>query len=314
MKTLIGFIRARPALSRLALRCIPDLRWTTSVEPIGRFRIRLRQHRTYWLRDPFTHDGTMLGGLRRLTANRPGCAVYDIGANIGLYTRLLLTPRIGAGQVVSFEPMSANFSLLRDNVALAPPDQSPRANALRLALSDRDGTTLLQVDDMMSQSAALNEVTGGVAAEGRRQVGLPPKTESVDTRRLDTAVTEFHLPSPGVIKLDVEGAEMLVLSGAEQTLRTHRPALAVELHGVDKARQVVPALRAMGYHVYGWASTVPHRSEYREITDDVLEALRDTYDLHHVFASTDAGELRAPIEPFDVHGRGGGTAVAGPAA
>ena len=52
---------------------------------IGLFRIRARRNRSFWLRDPLAQERFPLAALRALV--RPGDVVYDVGANIGLYTR-----------------------------------------------------------------------------------------------------------------------------------------------------------------------------------------------------------------------------------
>jgi hypothetical protein len=49
--------------------------------------------------------------------------------------------------------------------------------------------------------------------------------------RLDDAVRELKLPAPDLIKIDAEGAEEMILRGAEQTLRQYTPTLYIELHG-----------------------------------------------------------------------------------
>jgi hypothetical protein len=82
VQKLSGWLRQRPALGRVALRCLPDIRVKILVKPIGDFYIRLRRNRSFWLRDPLTHERFPLGALRRLVG--PGKVVYDVGANIGL--------------------------------------------------------------------------------------------------------------------------------------------------------------------------------------------------------------------------------------
>jgi hypothetical protein len=62
---------------------------------------------------------------------------------------------------------------------------------------------------------------------------------------LDRAA-EGHFP-PGFIKMDIEGAEVDALSGARRVLRELRPALIIEVHGVDKERGTLEILRDAGY-------------------------------------------------------------------
>jgi len=154
--------------------------------------------------------------------------------------------------------MSANVRLLRRNATLAP--GNPPIYVLAMALADRDEQRVpLQVDDMSDGSAVLSRVSGGAASEGRATKGLRPITEAVDTWRLDTllfsppaGLLSEPLPPPDVLKIDTEGAENLVLSGAARTLREHRPRLILAAHGAERAQSVLALLREAGYVAGGW--------------------------------------------------------------
>ena len=76
------WLRDHPRLGGWALRLCPDIPIAITVPSIGPFRIRLRRHRSFWLRDPLTHDRFQLGALKCFV--QPGSTVYDVGANIGL--------------------------------------------------------------------------------------------------------------------------------------------------------------------------------------------------------------------------------------
>lgn len=74
-------------LARAALGVVPDWHMTVSVPQIGNMRIRMRRNRSYWLRPPLTHEWYPLAVLRAFV--RPNSVVWDVGANIGLYSRWL---------------------------------------------------------------------------------------------------------------------------------------------------------------------------------------------------------------------------------
>jgi FkbM family methyltransferase len=286
------YIRRKPRLAAIALRLLPDVAVTLKVGEVGRLRVRLRRHRSFWLRSPLAHEDFVVGCFQRLV--RPGDVVYDVGANIGLHTRLLCS-RFGAGEVVAFEPMTENVALLRANVALGGPQC--RVRVVPAAVSDSDRREALQVDDVMSQSAALDSVTGGAASGGRRQYGLPPRTEEVDVVRLDSVVDRDRLPAPALIKIDVEGAEASVLRGAAEVLRRYRPALVVELHGTAAAREVFRILHDYGYACYGYVSSGGEGRKYKRVTPEDAAGLVGDYDLHHLVAAAppDDAELRSPV-------------------
>lgn len=279
-------LRTRPVLGRWALRAIPDIPWTLPVEGIGPFRLRLRRNRSLWLRKPLESESFPFAMLRHLV--RPGDVVYDVGANLGLYARYLVAT-LGAGQVVSFEPVPENRALLASNLRLGKIED--RVTVLPMALADEDGEAEFQLDDMQSASGTLSKVTDGEASVGRQNLGLAPLTTRVPVRRLDTVIAEAGLRPPAVIKVDVEGAEGLFLRGAANLLREHRPHLLVELHGVEHIRDVLGFLDGLGYACAGKVSPRFGRMGYARVDASLLPEIEDMYDIHFLVATRDAADL-----------------------
>ena len=285
-------VRTTPWLGRLALRAIPNWKWHLHIQPIGRFVIRLRQHRMFWLRPPLINEGLMLGSLQRLV--RPGDAVYDIGANIGLYTRIFLQC-FGAAHVFEFEPMESNRHLLAENLTIS--GLSAQVTILDCAVCHQDGPAGFQIDDLTSNTGALDAVTQGAACESRSQYGLPPATAQVAAARLDTLIVRRKLTPPAVMKIDVEGAEALVLHGAKRLLEEQKPRLVIELHGAEPARQTIEFLGSLGYCCFGWVHGRDARV-YQEIHPADLETVTGRYMLPCIAASTVREDLVAPIAEF----------------
>jgi FkbM family methyltransferase len=287
---MADWVRRHPALlrgARLSVRLIPDIAWTRTFPELGPLRFGLRRQRWFLWEDLGKHDRFMLGVFDRLV--RPGDVVYDIGANIGLYTRMLIQ-WFGAAHVVAVEPMAENVELLRQNVALG--GVSDRVTVLGIAVGDRDGEELLQVDDVRSSTAVLDRVSHGAPSAGRRHFNLPPRAEPVAIRRLDAAVAEQGLPPPHVIKIDTEGAEVLVLRGAIETLRRHRPALAVATHGAEPATGALQALADLGYACYGMVAGGGSPSWRRLSVDDGPRLANNNF-----IASLREDDVRPPIVP-----------------
>ncbi len=291
--SLALWLRRKPRLGRWALRMLPDFPLNIQIPPIGSFRIRVRQNRSFWLRDPLILEQFPLGALAALIHG--GETVYDVGANIGLYTRLLLN-FFHAKHVVAFEPMTQTRSLLIQNVALG--NIADKVTLLPYALSNMDGQQLLQVDDFSSASSTLDTVTSGSAAPGRQQYGLSPKTEQVMCRRLDSLLGELALPTPDIIKVDIEGAEGLFLEGAQSVLRQHSPKLLIELHGAQYARQAFAILHELGYHCSGCVSQVLREDGYTPLDAALVEQARGLYDIHYLLAARNADDLPKTITPF----------------
>jgi FkbM family methyltransferase len=269
-RVLLNTVKRVPGLQWVASRLVfllPDRVVERDVDQLGLFAFRLRRHRWMLGKPLFVsgHHAQTLAMFRQLI--RPGDVVYDIGANIGYYTRFIARD-MGAGQVISFEPMTENAELLERNVALAKLDD--KVKVYRLALSDHTGDELLQVDDVMGGTAVLDAVAGGKPSEARQHVGLGPKTETVKVMTLDSLIQRDNLPAPAFIKIDTEGAEAMVLGGALNTLRTHKPRLAIALHGEGPTRAVLNLLMRLGYTCRGEVDGV-----VRTLTPDDAGRLSD---------------------------------------
>jgi FkbM family methyltransferase len=143
--------------------------------------------------------------------------VIDIGANIGYYT--ILASRLAGPEqrVFSFEPQANIVSKLRRNIEV---------NALRnvevfpYALSDKDGTVNFNVPPEGA------EAYGSMHANGRFEVA---RTVEVEMHRLDDVLDKLGNPKIGLVKIDAEGAELLILRGAQKLLSSpDKPDLIFE--------------------------------------------------------------------------------------
>jgi hypothetical protein len=67
--------------------------------------------------------------------------------------------------------------------------------------------------------------------------------------QLDGLIEKGIIPSPDFIKIDVEGAEMLVLNGSKNTLRTYHPKILLSTHGRLIHTQCIEFLKARGYNI-----------------------------------------------------------------
>jgi FkbM family methyltransferase len=155
----------------------------------------------------------------------------DVGAHIGLYT-VSVAEHI-PGRVLALEPNPSAFARLCENVAL---NDCGNVTAERVAASSRLGYAALHLQD------------GGDSSWSTLVEDRLSGTEAVDveTTTLDYEV-ERHGLRPTVVKIDVEGAETVVLRGAPRVL-ARRPALLLELVA-ENAAAVVSILAQLGYLV-----------------------------------------------------------------
>ena len=160
-------------------------------------------------------------------ANFPfGATLFDIGANIGLYS--LLAAQRGA-RVVAFEPESQNFAVMNANVFLN--SQAGRVTTLNLALSDRHSLDYLYMP-VFSVGTAYNQF-GAPAGEGadRSPTGF---RQAVFSHTLDDFTETYSSFVPSHIKIDVDGIEARIIAGASRTLAN--PAVQSLLVELDRNR------------------------------------------------------------------------------
>ena len=170
----------------------------------------------------------------------PGEVFVDIGANIGLYTlkgARLVGPR---GRVVAIEPGAEARAQLEANLGL---NAFPWVTVVGKAVSDADGEAVLHHVDLGHDPQAFSLIEN-LAADGRG--------EAVETVRLDRLVADLALPRLDLIKIDVEGAEAMVLAGAQETLARFRPKIVFECNAYPSARDATARawglLAGRGYH------------------------------------------------------------------
>ena len=158
---------------------------------------------------------------------RPGDTVWDVGANVGLYSKLFSDLAGPAGHVVAWEPSPVNLCRLREAVSACG-----NVTVNPVALGEREGTVELhQGQDDLGASSRIFE---------RHQRGRWPEAVSVQVVCGDRLVSSGTVSVPNVIKIDTEGFELDVLRGLSRTLQDPAVrAVCVELHfGILHERQL----------------------------------------------------------------------------
>jgi FkbM family methyltransferase len=166
--------------------------------------------------------------------------MIDAGANFGYFSIFLICRPNFTGQIHAFEPSSRGF---RDLLTfLAHVDHLGQIRPYRLALGNRQGTLTLH----QGQSDGLSTTVLAMANRAERV----ETSEDVPVRRLD----DLSIHSVDLIKIDVEGAELQVLEGADSTLRTCRPAVVFESWLSYDDSGVFAILKDLGYFFFvpGW--------------------------------------------------------------
>ena len=167
----------------------------------------------------------------------PGDHVIDVGSNIGYYA-LLAAEKVGSdGRIVGFEPAPGVLEILQQNVK-----SSGRRNieVFSCAIGAKSGT----LEFFESEIPNWGSLFQNSSLMQTRATAVPART--VDEIVRDTA--GLH---PNALRMDVEGAELMVLEGARDVLRQYKPSLFVEFHnfalGWNKVREAIIGLRDLGY-------------------------------------------------------------------
>ena len=175
-------------------------------------------------------DGTYEPAVQRVLEERlrPGMTFYDVGANAGFFS-LLGARLVGpTGRVVSFEPHPLTASILAKQMAF---NGKSNVRICVKAVTEMCGTARLDDEKPAVMASIMN-------TSSQRTIVVPVTT-------LDWEVSRH--PPPDLIKIDVEGAEMRVLRGAEALLTTRRPDLLVELHSKELSDEYHIHMDALNY-------------------------------------------------------------------
>jgi len=175
--------------------------------------------------------------------------IYDVGAHVGIHS-LLFSRLVGTGGFVyGFEPNSANAERFKEIVELNP----EVANAIevhQLALGNEIGETeFLSNSDLEGGTSTGGFITNASTIWKREvyleQTGFTPTVVKLET--IDNLIDTLKIKPPALIKIDVEGAEQLVLEGAIQTLNKYKPVIIIELHSIFSAYQCMEILKGNKY-------------------------------------------------------------------
>jgi FkbM family methyltransferase len=190
-----------------------------------------------WITGSATH-GAWLGTYERETQQvfarlvREGDVVYDIGANVGFFTLLAASLAGRSGAVYAFEPLPHNLAFLRRHLAVNDDANAAEVHVMDVALSSASGVARF--------ATATSAAMGRLADIGDLEV----RTETIDE-----LVSSGRIAPPRFMKIDVEGAEHAVLTGAAATLARERPVLLLSTHGYEVHEQCCAFLREAGYEL-----------------------------------------------------------------
>ena len=202
----------------------------------------LKSEKDYWLG---TYELELQAAITDLVV--PGQVIYDIGASIG-FMSLLFAMKTGLnGHVYAFEALPANIERLTDNIELNSFQE--RVTIVKAAVQASSGKT----DFYPGPSSAMGKVAGSA---GRSAIEYQPSIQ-VEGVAIDEFIYTSGNPIPEIVKIDIEGGEILALPGMRRLLHRNHPILLVELHGPEAAHTTWEMLNYEGYRICRMTSDYP---------------------------------------------------------
>ena len=174
------------------------------------------------------YEPSIRGVFERLV--KPHSVVFDIGAHVGFYT-LLASVLVGSeGKVVAFEPLPQNLSYLKEHITI---NGINNVTVIDAAVANYCGETFFQIAPDSSMGR-INTSEGDI---------------KITVCTLDHMISSHQITTPDLIKMDIEGAEMLALEGANALLSEARPTILLSTHGDDIRERCCDYLVSLGYQL-----------------------------------------------------------------
>ena len=145
----------------------------------------------------------------------PDDTVVDVGANVGFFSLLAAQSVGSSGKVLAFEPVPLALERLHVNLQL---NSAKNVAVYSIALSDATGYRDLYEGP-----------PDHVGISSIRPIARAQRTIKVQTTTLDDMLTRLEIESIKLVKIDVEGAEQLVIQGMRRCLVRDRPFVVVEI-------------------------------------------------------------------------------------
>jgi FkbM family methyltransferase len=205
--------------------------------------------------------------------------ILDVGAHVGLVTRKYrqLFPH---AIIHSFEPFPPSYEKLKDRVGA----NNANTQTHNLALCDKNGSINFNVNSSAATNSILPTDPKGSKFWSRGLLETQQHLQ-VSTTTIDSFCEEQKIKKIDILKLDVQGAEFLVLSGAKHMLAQHLISviyleilMAPTYAGQRNLFEYINLLAPLGYNFFDFYN--PVRKGHRLLQFDVLFVLKGMEELH----------------------------------
>ena len=172
-----------------------------------------------------------------------GEVFIDIGANVGAYS-LVASRLVGrSGKVIAFEPVGTIFQRLTENISL---NRLTNIIAEKRAVLDNNGMIDIYLSDR--QNMGMSSIFHFNSESG--------KSEKVEAVSMDDYIEKRGISRISLIKIDIEGSEMLALKGMQRILERFHPKILIELkeetftNSGYQAKNIIDFLVKAGYNMF----------------------------------------------------------------
>ncbi len=195
-----------------------------------------------------TYDDFLFQAVRK-EVDLTGKVCWDLGAHFGYHSMGLAVLAGPAGNVVAFEPNPANVERIRLNLRRNP-DLAGRIDLMPCAVGNQMGTMRFVASSDLEGAFSSGSHLAGADTPHQHygSYGRFQETE-VAVTTIDHLVFQQKLAVPTFMKIDVEGAETMVLQGGARFFEQHRPALVLEIHHILQMLSVQQMLLGLGYRI-----------------------------------------------------------------
>ena len=190
---------------------------------------------------------------------REGMTIIDAGVNKGYYSLLFAKLMNDKGQILSFEPDIGNCFWFNKSI------QANKYKSIKLyqcALSESDSEAIFYP----------GKKSGWGSLRSSHETDLQKKTMVVKTKKLDTILQEEGISRVDIIKIDVQGADLLMLKGARKFLEANpklKIAMDVDVKGEEERQQLFDLLTSYGFKI----SKIGKKLEPIERIDETIKEI-----------------------------------------
>ncbi len=158
---------------------------------------------------------------------KEGDFVIDAGGNIGLFSVFASKVVKDNGKIFTFEPVSTIYKTLQRNIEV---NNISNCVVFRYALGSFNGEVDIFIDEKKIGASTLRANNEATSKEKIKQI------------KLDDFVKQNNIPKIDFIKADIEGAERCLIEGGRETIKKHKPNIAICTYHLEDDKEVIEGL------------------------------------------------------------------------